>query len=233
LNWFLKRLPGQHLELLISTLVMLGLMGIMWAVRQQDIATNMTLVSLEIALPLMTGILAAGSFAGDPALDILLSVPRPAYLTLTERLLIILSQCAVLGVSIQILAHQWNIALPIDGIKRFLIWIPPVIFISGLGSTASLIRGRVMDGLVTTISVWMLAIFSTPWILMYCQGDPQRDHCYASLASPLMTMVYPVDPEWTINRLVWLGLGIGLITLSLILSRREEHLVLGSKGERE
>ena len=73
-----KWLPVRRLELGLTTLFILGLLLVVRWTRDQQPGPVVALVTLEVLLPFAVGVTAAGLLAGDPALDLLLSVPQPA-----------------------------------------------------------------------------------------------------------------------------------------------------------
>jgi hypothetical protein len=58
-----------------------------------------------------------------------------------------------------------------------------------------------------------------------CADLPQDAQCMWWLASPIMTLGNAGNPPWPLNRLVYLGAGIGLLAFSFSLAQREEPLL--------
>jgi hypothetical protein len=202
-----------------------GLAGFLKSQWAGELAYWMALLTLELLLPLGTGLLAAGLLAGDPVLDILLSAHRPAWQVLVERLLIIGCIGFVSGGASLLLAQRWELMIPRMGTDQVFIWLSPMVFCMGLSSTFALLRGRMLDGVLATLGTMGVSLIALPQIPRVCAGSAQGADCMWWLASPLMTMGNPLTDLWPLNRLIWLGLGVLLIALSLKLAQREEPLL--------
>jgi hypothetical protein len=230
MRWLFKRLPERHIELLVVALLTLGAIGLLWLMRSQEEAVRFTYFILEIALPAGCGLAFAGLLAEDPALEILLSTPRPSYRTMAERSMIALGVCAFLAASVNILVQNWGIPLSLARIHQPLIWIAPLIFFCGLSSAASLLRGRTLDGSLAVLGVCGLFVIVTPLLLSPCRVI-QDGACNRALLTPLLTYIQPQASNWLANRLLWLCLGVLLILISLRLSSQEERLIQASQPE--
>jgi hypothetical protein len=221
----LRRLPGRRGELLFYLLVLTGFYTVVWVVKRQRLpgmADSLSLMTLELLLPLAAALLAAGSLAGDPALDLLLSAHRPAWQVMGERLLIIGGLGAILGSAALLVAHHWGMALPKEGLDQIFIWLSPLVFLMGLANAAALVRGRKLDGVLAVMGVLGAALVTLPTIPTLCSSSSP---CWWWLANPLMTLGNAGGQVWPLNRLVWLALGAGLLMLSLKLAQREEQLL--------
>jgi hypothetical protein len=218
----LKHLPGRRLELGLTTLLLAGLAVIIG--RNRDGGPGLTLLTLELLLPLGAAIVAAGLLAEDPALDLLLSVPQPAPRTLVHRVGTILAWSALLGLSLQGWAWGWAIPLPIHGALQVLIWLTPTVLYTGLATAGALLRGRMLDGVAAAFGVWAASVFTLPALRDACSTAPATG-CLAALASPALTQLLPGDPYWLLNRALWLGLGSLLLSGGLWLAHNEERLL--------
>jgi hypothetical protein len=230
----IRRLPNRRVELFFSLLlvsVFFGLAGLMRSQHVDDLAYWLGLLTLELILPVVTGLVAAGLLAGDPALDILLSTHRPAWQVLLERLLIIGGIGVLSGSTVLLLAQRWELVMPSAGTDRIFIWLSPMVFCMGLSSTGALLRGRMLDGILVTLGTMGLSLIALPQIPRLCAGAAQAAECTWWLVSPLMTMGNPQAALWPLNRLIWFGLGAFLLAISLKLAQREEPLLQEVKNE--
>lgn len=221
---FLKQLPGHRLELGLAAVLAISSLILVWWNREAESGITLALVSMELLLPMALGMIAAGLLAGDPALDLLLSVPRPAPRTLAQRLTIVLGIGALLGSATQGLVALWGIDLPISGPRQSLIWAAPTLLYVGQATAAALLRGQMVDGLVVTAAAWGATLITMPFIGEIC-SQSRDNHCLAALVSPAMTLIRAGDHNWLLNRLIWLGLGFLLLAIGLLLARREEVLI--------
>jgi hypothetical protein len=221
----LKRLPGRRGELLFYLLVFTGFYAVVWVMNYQRLpamAGSLALMALELLLPLAAGLLVAGSLAGDPALDLLLSAHRPAWQVMGERLLIVGGLWMAIGSGALLLAHQWGVDLPHEGLDQIFIWLSPLLFLMGLANAAALLRGRKMDGVLAVMGAVGAALITLPRIPALCSSVSP---CWWWLANPLMTMGDAGDSIWPLNRLLWLALGAALLVASLKLAQREEQIL--------
>jgi hypothetical protein len=224
----IKRLPNRRVELLFQLLLVSGFIGLAGFLKSQwagELAYWMAMLTLELLMPVGSGLVAAGLLAGDPALDILLSAHRPAWLVLVERLLIIGSIGFLSGSVALLLAQRWELMIPRSGTDQVFIWLSPMVFCMGLSSTVALLRGRMLDGVLVTFGAMGVSLIALPQIPNLCALSAQGADCLWWLASPLMTMGNPQAALWPLNRLIWLGLGAVLLALSLKLAQREEPLL--------
>ena len=224
MTWLFKRLPDRHVELLVLALLSLGAICLQWLMRSQAEASRLAIIALEIMLPVGGGLVVPGLLAEDPALELLLSAPRPTRRTLAERVALALGISAFLTASLNLLAGRWGILIPHTGARQLLIWISPLVFFSGLSSAAALLRGRTLDGSLAVLGVCGFFLITTPLLLSAC-ADLQGDACPWALFTPLLTYLQPQAPAWLASRLLWLCLGFLLLLISLRLSGREELLI--------
>ncbi|MES0360491.1 MAG: hypothetical protein ABUK20_06210, partial [Anaerolineales bacterium] len=90
MKMILARLPYRRSEILIAVLLMSSLIGLLWLTRRGDSGTRISIAAIEIFLPLLMGIIAAGLLADDPALELLLTAPRPTQYILVDRIFVVL-----------------------------------------------------------------------------------------------------------------------------------------------
>jgi hypothetical protein len=228
---WMGRLPLRRKELLAAT----GLLLVaLWYFRLNvgNESASFTLIAiLELLLPLPFSLVVAGIFAGDPAMELLQAAPRPAFLALMERIAIILGSGAGMGAAFLILARAWRVYLPMDGSHQVLIWLSPLILLAGVASLGSLARGKVVDGILAALLVWLASAASRQVVGLFCQEIPLERACPAALLSPALTSVRPLGPDWLFNRFLWLGTGVVFLAVSLRLAGNEERLVKVASNE--
>jgi len=218
------RLPHRRLEISIVALIILALIGLLWVSRASESGPRISITAMEILVPLLVGILAAGLLADDPALELLLTAPRPTRYILTDRLIIVLTFGAFSSLALQLLTNRWGIFVPYEGIDQAFIWLSPLFFYAGASSSASLIRGRMLDGVIVCLIVSVVGLLSGPIIAASCQGSPLIAGCWLAVFNPLMTSSTPYDPFWPANRVLWFILGALLVGASLLLAGQGERL---------
>ncbi|HBY95558.1 MAG: hypothetical protein M5U01_14285 [Ardenticatenaceae bacterium] len=226
---FKRRLPGREWEVLLVTLLSLGLLGLVVLLRPRPEARALVLLLLELGVPVALGVVAAGLMANDPVLDLLLSVAQPPPRTLAERLAALLGYGLLLAV-LALLATRWmGVTLPITGVQAVLIWAAPALLFTGIATVGALARGRMLDGVALVLCIGGLALL-TLTIGSDCPPDPESA-CQAAFLAPLMTLLRPHDPLWLANRLLWAGIGGALLIAGLWLVRDEERLVTAARTE--
>ena len=218
------RLPHRRLEFSIVAGIILVLMLLMWSSRASESGTRVSITAMELLVPLLVGILAAGLLADDPALELLLTAPRPTRYILADRLIIVLTLGVFSCLGLQLLTNIWGIFVPYDGIDQAFIWISPLLFYAGASSSASLIRGRMLDGVIVCLVVSVVALLSGPILAASCQGSPLIAGCWLAVLNPLMTSSTPYDPFWPANRVLWFVSGALLVGASLLLAGQGERL---------
>jgi hypothetical protein len=228
----LKWLPVRRLELGLTTLFVLGLLLVVRWTRDQQPGPAVALVTLEVLLPLAVGVTAAGLLAGDPALDLLLSVPQPVTCTLAERLAVVLGWGGLLGLVVQALIGAWEIPLPVQGLSRVWIWVAPALLLTGVATASALVRGHWMDGLMAVMGALGWALLAMPYVGAACPEGPAA-RCALALATPAMTLLRPTDPLWPLNRLIWSVIGLLLLATSLALAGCEERLVEAARARED
>ncbi len=218
------RLPHRRLEISIVSGIILVLILLMWSSRASEYGTRVSITAMELLVPLLVGILAAGLLADDPALELLLTAPRPTRHILADRLIIVLTLGVFSCLGLQLLTNIWGIFVPYDGIDQAFIWISPLLFYAGASSSASLIRGRMLDGVIVCLIVSVVALLSGPILAASCQGSPLIAGCWLAVLNPLMTSSTPYDPFWPANRVLWFVSGALLVGASLLLAGQGERL---------
>ena len=218
------RLPHRRLEISIVSVIILVLILLLWSSRVSEYGTRVSITAMELLVPLLVGILAAGLLADDPALELLLTAPRPTRHILADRLFIVLTLGALSCLGLQLLTNSWGIFMPYDGIDQAFIWISPLLFYTGASSSASLIRGRMLDGVIVCLIVSVVALLSGPILAASCQGSPLIAGCWLAVLNPLMTSSTPYDPFWPANRVLWFVSGALLVGASLLLAGQGERL---------
>lgn len=219
------RLPERRKELLVATGLLLAALWYFRLNTYNESAYFTLIAILELLLPLPFSLVEAGIFAGDPAMELLQAAPRPAFLALVERSALVLGSGAGMGAAFLILARAWQIYLPMNGFSQVLIWLSPLILLGGVASLGSLARGKVVDGILAVLLVWLASVFSRQLVGLFCQEIPVDQACSAALLSPALTSVRPFDPNWLLNRLIWLVTGLFFLGFSARLAGNEERLV--------
>jgi hypothetical protein len=219
----LSRLPYRRSEILIAVILMSGFIGLLWFTRRGDYATRVSITATEIFLPLLMGIIAAGLLADDPVLELLLTAPRPTQFILVDRIVVVLGFGTILGITVQLLTNAWGIFLPYEGIDQAFIWISPLVFYIGASSSVSLVRGRMLDGVILCLVITGLALLNGQIIAASCQGSTLIAGCRLAVLNPLMTSSLPYDPLWPVNRVFWFVIGVLLVGASLLLAGHGER----------
>jgi len=228
---WMARLPERRKELLAASGLLLAALWYFRLNTGNESAAFTLIIILELLLPLPFSLVVAGIFAGDPVMELLQASPRPAFLALAERSAIVLGSGAIVGAIFLILARAWRVYLPMNGLHQVLIWLSPLILLGGVASLGSLARGKVVDGILAAILLWLASAASRQVVGLFCQDIPVDQACSAALVSPALTSVRPLDPGWLLNRLIWLLMGLFFLGFSTRLAGNEERLVKIASAE--
>ncbi len=175
---------------------------------------------IEVVIPLAFGLHAAFVFApeNEPAIELLLSYPRPMTHVLAERLLTIsLLYGSVAFVATLFIAINWNG----ENIGLALVrWISAGVFLGGLAVfTTQLTRQSAFGALLTTL-LWASSLYGGNALLKrWPWAWPAHIYLQPENVSLLV---------YSLNRLILLLVGLGLLALAMLLLRNDER-TLGSK----
>jgi hypothetical protein len=184
--------------------------------------------AVDIVIPLIAGLQAAFMFAPDdePALELLLSSPRPASWIIYERL------AALLGTQLGI-GLIWSLLLTtlpgMPSLEAMIIgWLPPTIALVGLAIVTTFMMRRSSFGVLATLFVYTALLFAgdsavMQWNYLYpIHLFLQRQGAF------LLAMQWNNSPDtiYFVNRMVVTLVGIVLVAW-VVLSLRNEEKVLG------
>lgn len=184
--------------------------------------------AVEATLPLLIGIQAAFLFSpdDDPALEVLLACPRPAWWMLLERLLVLWALMWPIGLLYGVLLEPHN---PFSAAVR---WIPPALFFSGIAAFTTLRGRQPAFSLIVLIVLWFVATYFGFALL---PGFPAADSIDWLQNQLWLIHPYPHANDlsalsYLINRLSITAIGLGLLLLSCADLRHSEWLLFSRKG---
>jgi hypothetical protein len=172
----------------------------------------------ELLLPLVGAISAAYLFSpeNDPPLELLYTCPCPVPVLLAARLAwlggIIMLPAIVVQVTILITqpplepGHLWALIR---------VWVPPAIFLSGLGLLAAQLARSALAGVLAGAMVWTLQVLVLRKIFL----------AYRALQSFYLFITFAGEPleDVALNRWTLLLLGLVFIAAGLALARESER----------
>jgi hypothetical protein len=186
------------------------------ALSNMELAES-TFGSFEVIIPLIVGLHAALLFAPDdePALELLLSSPRPPVYLIYERLavLALLQGGLALGLSVATVLAARGANL----VDLVLVWLPPSVCIAGLCLLATTYARRMTFGVLTAITLCVAMAFGREVIL--------------PMFPNLWFLIFYLDPrtvtaeQYLINRVFLLGAGAAALALVVYRMRDEEKLL--------
>jgi len=172
-------------------------------------------------LPVIVAIQAAFLLSpeDEPALELLLTSPRPLAWTLLERLATLLLGQGSIGLAFSWLVAQMSGEPLLIVISR---WLPLLLCLGGLAIYVTLATRRATLGVLVVCLLWFALTFL---------GDYMTQRW--PFIWPLHLYLSPAEAEYGLNRLFLALLGAGLIELAAIrLLSDEEHLLLGPPGKK-
>jgi len=187
-----------------------------WFMHDEPQVASIATGYLGFTLPLLSGILAANAVLDDPALEVSMSTPRPAWLILLERLGLILAFQAVtallfqavmaaLGVDLSHLGSFWG---------RQLAWLIPCLGMLALGNAMSFIAANCVGGALITGSIWIIQTIAHSWM---------ADSSWARYIYFFLTADCPDHPSLLANQACILGLTAALLLAAWMLFRKQER----------
>ncbi len=189
---------------------------IVWMVRGGPSDTQVVTAYLGFVLPLVSGILAANAILDDRALELLLAAPRPAWLTLTERLGVTVVSQALLALAYQgamaflgmDLAFLGNLAV------RQLAWLIPTLGLIAVATAFSFLLAQSIAGALLVGAIWIVQTILHGWFLV----TPWRRYLFLFLGA-----YRPGHPDLPTNQALLAGLTLALLLLAWALFRRQER----------
>lgn len=189
-----------------------------WMLKGEPSGFPATVAYFGVALPLVSGILAAYAILEDPALELQFATPLPAWQMLLERLGMILIVAAVCALSYQIPVTALGIDLsPLGGFwARQLAWLVPTLAMVSLSTTLAFANRQAVGG---------AAIVGLVWIVQLLFRDMFLQSSWARYLLLLMGSNYPENPALRGNQAVLIGLSILLLAAAWGLLRRQERYI--------
>jgi hypothetical protein len=215
LRYHLRLVRAEQLALPAGLWALCALMVVLFR-EDGGRQTNVAVAYLGMVVPLTAGILASGAILEDPALELQLAAPRPAWRLLVERVAVVLAIAGVAAAAFQVLAVAAGVpTASLGGLaRRQLAWLVPSAALCGLSTAASLALGHAMAGALLVGLGWMVQVFmregmsATPWgrYIYLFMGARQPRH-----------------PELLANQACLLTLAAALVATGAVLLRRQER----------
>ncbi len=181
---------------------------------------------IDLIVPLIVGIQAALLFSPDdePVLELKLTYPRPFVWLAAERISVTLLVQIAIGLLGTVLALLLKNTDPIQNLVR---WLPATVFLAGIGLRVTLATRQIVFGVLIVIGFWfvmwfygdgMLAQHPFMWPL----------HLYMQPINFSTVLLGLTNTDYTLNRLMIVLLGIGLMLSAFSELRDEERLLTGA-----
>ncbi len=236
----------QWKTLLLTPLSIIGIIGF-FTLLQLFLSNNPTrtlLVEMEVFLPLSAGIASGTIVAKEPALELLMTMPRTYRQTsLLRTLLIVLItgglcctlMSTILTLHIRFLPNFISSWSPIQQwLINQLIWFAPLLWFLTLGLCLTLI---------TNNNITSSGILASIWLMELLLWDPFLHNSWLKplFLFPTTIIIYQGEgislPQWFFNdvwlttRLELIGTAILMLLISSFLLRNPEGLLKGSSAE--
>ena len=191
---------------------------IAWMTQGEPSNFPVTVAFLGVALPLISGVLAAYAVLEDPALELQFATPRPVWRMLFERLGMIIILAAACAFSYQgVLAGLGTYLSPLGSFwPRQLAWLAPTLATAALGAAVAFANRQAMGGAAVVGLVWIIQIFMREWFL--------QDR-WARYLLLMMGSNYPDNPELRANQAALTGLAVLLLVAAWALLCRQERYI--------
>lgn len=198
---------------LISSVILVGLT---YYAGQTHLLPINPVNAVALIVPIVTAVQAAYLFSpeDEPALEVILAMPRPPAWTLLERLLALFAMQGVVA----LMAGLYLTSVTGESLTLALSrWLPPTLLLAGIALIVTLAVRRAIFGVLVVCLLWIvLALF----------GDFVIAHW--PIAWPLHLYLSPAEPEYLLNRIFSAISGVFLIgVVAAWLLRSTERLLLG------
>lgn len=195
--------------------------------RDTQLFPDQQLTIAQMVIPVIIAIQAAMVFSPDdePGLEMIMALPRPLTWLVLERLGVILitqTIIAFIGAAILYITNPEQ-----NPAALFFGWLPPALFLSGIGLYITLRTRLMIFGMVITGFLWIIfglfsSIFQTGQIYPFPLNLIQPFLWAINVHATPETL----GSDYWINRLFLTGMGIGFLTLALNEVRNAENLLL-------
>ena len=173
--------------------------------------------SFMLIIPLIAGLHASLLFAPDdePALELLLTAPRPTVYLIYERLAALAILQGVLALALTIVTAVTSSG--INALDMIVVWLPPAVCMIGLCLLATLYARKMAFGMLMAIGISVAMAVGRESIL--------------PMFPDLWFIMFYLDPrgvtveQYAFNRLLLIAVGIAAFALVLYRMRDEEKLL--------
>ena len=228
------RLLGK--AVFLTPLLVIGVFALFMALVNRGVTTYTMAralgASLEILLPMATGVIVATIATHDRAIELQLTMPRRYHRTASARLLFILLWSAVIALLTSVLLltlNHWRLPTqiihwgqPWQFLAWQLTWFASMLWLVASGLVLSLlIRSRSASGA-------LIGVFAIMQIIFHGGFDAQ------ALLHPIYLFPLTFTPDanyWLTNRFELLGMAVVLLVLTWFLLRQPELLLSHAPGE--
>lgn len=202
----------------------LGLLGMVilaaFVTARDPIAQLIGFSAVAAAGACVSGIQAAFAFApnDEPALELLLSAPRPLWILICERLALVL----LLNVALAVVGAVMFVGITgmSDVGAQLVRWFAPCIAMMGFGFFIGMVTRRSNYGALCVILIIGATLFGGMHVLMV-------QFPFLWVFDPFLEASRVAAADYALNRAVLIALGAALIVSALSLTRNEEQLLEG------
>jgi len=191
---------------------------ITWIIGDPEKSVNAARAFLGVVLPLMAGVLAAYAVLDDHALELQFSTPRPAWLTLLERLGLILAVIALCALVFQVIMAALGYPLSVMGslAARQLAWLLPSLALLGLGSAVSFALAHTSGGALLVGLIWIFQVIARGWFVQ----DLRARYLFLFTGS-----LYPDHPSLLASQAAITLLALALLFVAWTLFGKQERYI--------
>lgn len=219
-RYYLKMIQQDHWFVPLAVVVLASFVTVLIhrTTQMVDQAPTIALAVLEGVLPLTTAVLGGLLVVQDPARELLYTAPWPLWRTLLERMALLVGAMTTGAVAILLLLPAFGI--PWTGWSAspaaLLVWLCPAV--AWLGVTALL--GALLRSATATIG-----LVAFLWFALFKIHDSITPLLAGRVLFPLLTVYLPDSPDWPLNRLALLVMGLVALGGALLLVRNSERYV--------
>jgi hypothetical protein len=191
-----------------------------------DNVRTLLLVYGQALLPPLIGATAAALLLADPCRELCLTMPRPIWRSLLERLGLLLLSALLSWVGVLLAAGLVNGPAVAAGffVRAGLASATVILLLAGLGLCASLLFQSALAGGILALGAWAAGLLLRQTLLVLPLGP---------LFHPCLLLADPANPLWPANSVALALVSLALTALAMGLTGREERLLPSGAVEEE
>jgi hypothetical protein len=209
-GWLPLALPVATIAVLLVSAVTLVVAAGAWAE-----ARRLLVAGLETVLPLTIGLATAVVVAGDPGVELQLSLATPYRVTVLRRVVLVTGAGCAAALSATAVLAASGLLPGVSTAGFVLLWAAPVAWFAAAGTVAGAGLGRAAGG----------GLLSAVWLVQQVGGGLLAARPWTRPLWMFVTTQAGRTPDWVVNRAALLVQAAVLTGAAWVLLRRNDRLL--------